>query len=106
MDMGLGGPTTLHRPVDVPAPSGTGQAAGWFLVVVPVVAAAVWLGVRRRRFARRYPREHAFRALGRRMGLGAREMQAVRAYALDRGGLSPIGVLMDQQRLDEALGRG
>lgn len=104
--MGLGGPTTLHRPVDALLPAGGGQALGWFLVAVPVLAVAVWFGMRRHRFAQRHPREHAFRALSRRMGLGAREMRAVRAYAQNNGGLSPIGVLMDADRLDEALGRG
>ncbi|MFG0244628.1 MAG: hypothetical protein ACF8MF_01075 [Phycisphaerales bacterium JB052] len=103
--MSAAGPTTLHIPVEQGTqPMAGAEPAAWFLVVVPVVAVGVWFGLRRSRHARTHPQEHAFRALARRMKLRPREVQAVRVYARSSGIESPVAVLMDPDRLREAIG--
>ncbi len=96
-------PTTLHKPAEQIVPLEGTQSFAWFMIVIPIVAAGVWLGVRRNRQARTNPQEHAFRALARRMKLRQREMHAVRVYARSSGMESPIAVLMDPNRLQDAL---
>ena len=96
-------PTTLHKPAEPIALQQQTQAFAWFLIAIPIIIAGVWLGVRRGRQARSRPHEHAFRALARRMGLGQRDMQAVRNYARTSGIQSPLAILMDPNRLSDAL---
>ncbi|MAO19129.1 MAG: hypothetical protein CMJ25_00130 [Phycisphaerae bacterium] len=102
--MNATGPTMLHKPVAQEAHQLSSAAPlGWLLVTVPIVGVGVWFGLRRQRHARTHPQEHAFRALGRRMKLRQRDMQAVRVYARSAGIDSPIAVLMDPNRLQEAI---
>ena len=75
----------------------------WGGVLLPIFALVVWFIFRKRQIAKAYPEEHAFRALAKRMHLRTREIKAVRRFAREQGSCAPIGVLMNEQLLTQAL---
>ena len=76
---------------------------GWAMVLLPVLALCIWAWFTRQRHWREHPKEHAFRALARRMKLRRSEVEAIRVYAHGATHCSPITVLMDSKKLQEAL---
>ncbi len=98
-------PTTLVIP-DPVTPTGSGAMG-----LAPVLlGGGVLLGVLivlivRRRGGGLGPGERAFRRLVRRMGLSRQQAARVRRYAHSRSVGSPVGVLMNEALLREALGR-
>jgi hypothetical protein len=100
-------PTVLHLPEAQTSPESMLSVLpitlAWIGVVVPVLGLVIWFAIRRRKVMLAQPEEHAFRALGKRMHLRARDMKAVRIFATEHASCKPIAVLMNEQLLAQAL---
>ena len=73
------------------------------VILLVLIAAVLWLLFRRSHSAE--PSELAFRRLCRQLGLSRREIDSIRSYATTIGLKTPIGIVMNPQLIDEALGQ-
>lgn len=75
-------------------------------IVLPAMGAvAAWYAWRGRRRRVQDPRELAFRRMVQAMGLGRREVRALRREAAERGLASPVGLAFSPVLIEQAVRR-
>jgi hypothetical protein len=80
------------------------NATAWVFVGLAVILIATVWSVDRRKRSNDHA-ERAFRRLARRMDLSRRTVRALRREAASRGLDSPVGLLLSQGTIDEAVAR-
>lgn len=96
-----GGPTELYLPAAEVAERGAGMWIwfGWVVVVLVLVATVLW--VRAMNQQRTDPRELAFRALVKKLGLSSTQVSSIRTLA-ETSGSHPVGLLMSPSAVRSA----
>lgn len=98
-----GGPTELFLPAAEIAERGTGMWIwfGWAAVAIVLVGTVLW--VRAMNQQRIDPRELAFRALVKKLGLSSTQVSSIRMLA-DSSGSHAVGLLMSPSAVRSAAG--
>ncbi len=97
------GPTELFVPEGIARAESNGFPS-WVLggmVILVIAIGFVWLRAMGQR--RVDPRELAFRALSRKLGLTRRQVAAIRAMGESKGLASPVGLLMSPSAVRSAI---
>lgn len=89
---------------NAPSSADAANAIAWVVVGLAVILIATVWSVNRRKRSNDHA-ERAFRRLARRMDLSRRTVRALRREAASRGLDSPVGLVLSQSMIDEAISR-